>query len=404
MKPLSVLYIHHSGIYGGASKSLLELINAFPDNSINPTLLAPAGSIVNVFRENGIRVEITRGIFYFDHSRYSYYRGIRWLILLRELFYAPFTLYALLRLKKRARDFSIIHINECNVFAALPVKILLKKPVVMHARSLLETEKGRMRKLIIATIMRKFVDAVIAIDYNVFHTIPAIKDKVKVIHNVFYPSKLKAKAVPGWPNQPGIIRVALVSNLLKSKGIFEFIEAAKICQERHLNIKFLIIGGNIRNIGSFKNSILKMAGFDQDIRAEVLKLINQYNLGNMQLFDFVFDIKKVYDNIEVLAFPSHLGSVGRPVIEAAFSKVPSVVAMEESYNDTIINGKTGITIPLFDSQALADALESLTINPEKRIKMGEAAYQLALNNFSAKKNAAKVLMIYRQLLEESSAQ
>ena len=60
-KPISVLYIHHSGYFGGASRSLLEMIEAFPDKEVEPFLLTQTGQVGAIFRERGIDVIKTVG-------------------------------------------------------------------------------------------------------------------------------------------------------------------------------------------------------------------------------------------------------------------------------------------------------------------------------------------------------
>src|SRR3954471_20869402 len=98
---LRVLYIHPIGAFGGASRSLLELVRSFPKGSVEPHIIVPRGSAADVFERNGLAVMRVRGISRFDTTRYGYYRGLRWLILLRELLFWPGTLCALWRAKGR---------------------------------------------------------------------------------------------------------------------------------------------------------------------------------------------------------------------------------------------------------------------------------------------------------------
>ena len=107
-KPISVLYFHHSGYYGGASRSLLEMIEAFPDKEVEPFLLTQTGRVGEIFRERGIDVIETVGISQFDHTRYGHYRSFRWLILLREIFYFPFTVSAIIKARLKWKNIEII--------------------------------------------------------------------------------------------------------------------------------------------------------------------------------------------------------------------------------------------------------------------------------------------------------
>jgi len=110
------------------------------------------------------------------------------------------------------------------------------------------------------------------------------------------------------------------------------------------------------------------------------------------------DIKYVYDRLDVLLFPSHFDAPGRPVFEAGFSSVPSVVAAENPTPDTFIPNETGLAIPARNPQALADAIAFLYDNPEERVRMGRNANELARQNFMPDTNAKKLLTIYKSIL------
>ena len=51
---LQVLYIHHAGQFGGASRSLLELIEGFPAGNVIPRLVTQRGSTAEAFSRRGI--------------------------------------------------------------------------------------------------------------------------------------------------------------------------------------------------------------------------------------------------------------------------------------------------------------------------------------------------------------
>ena len=95
-----------------------------------------------------------------------------------------------------------------------------------------------------------------------------------------------------------------------------------------------------------------------------------------------------------------MNAVGRPVIEASFYKVPSIVAITDPLDDTMIDDETGICIPKKKPQALAGAIEYFYSNQQEIDRMGQAAFQLALENFDSKQNAEKMLKIYQNCLPE----
>jgi len=380
--------------FGGASRSLCELIRNFPEGAVKAYVITQKGDVAGFFAEAGAEVLTTRGITQLDNTRFGHYRGMRWLLLLRELCYVPFTLAALLRARARWKDIEIVHVNE--IVALLPIflaKHLFRAPVVAHVRSVQSANWISLRSRLVARVLHRNADAVICIDETVKASLPR-ELEAEVIHNSFTPQSTALDPTPA-----SRFRVGMVGNLLAFKGTTEFIEAARICRDRGLDIEFIVVGSNPRALTGVKGWILRKAGFARDVEEELKNLIAHHHLdGHVRLGGFIFEVSKVYRNLDVLCFPSHLDAVGRPVYEAAFWKVPSIVAVNRPQPDTIVPGKTGLCIAPRDPAALADAIIYYYEHPEERKRMGEAAYHLATTNFDGRKNALKVFSIYRRLL------
>jgi glycosyltransferase involved in cell wall biosynthesis len=197
------------------------------------------------------------------------------------------------------------------------------------------------------------------------------------------------------------LKVGFVGNFLVMKGIYEFIEAAGICIGKHLNVDFLIVGDNVRNIKGFRAWLLSKLNFWFDVKSDIMRLIENHNLNkSVHLLGFIDDIREFYESIDIICFPSHLNAVGRPVIEAAFSKVPAIVSITHPLGDTIIDGETGICIEPKDARGLAEAIERLYNKPDEIKSMGESAYKLAMKNFVIERNAKRVLKIYERYTQQ----
>ena len=146
-KPILVLYIHHSGYFYGASRSLLEMIEAFPDKEVKPFLLTQTGRVGEIFGERGIDVIETVEIPQFDHTGYGHFSSFRWLTLSREIFYFPFTVSAIIRARLKWKNIEIIHINEvANILSIILVKLFFKCPIYIHVRSVQQNEGCFYRK------------------------------------------------------------------------------------------------------------------------------------------------------------------------------------------------------------------------------------------------------------------
>lgn len=388
---MKVLLLHPAASFGGASKSLCEFAAQAVSPEVELHVICPSGTASAAFAAIGMQVRAVRGLSQLDNTRYGHYRGLRWLVLLRELALLPISLAALLR-ARREGGYDLIHINEITLLPlGLLAKKLLRIPLVVHVRSL-QNREGRVTAWI-ARRLSQDVDAVIAIDETVKRTLPAGVDSA-VVHNGLAVDV--ASPAPG----PHIFRVGIVGLLLKLKGVYEFVEAARILlSERGVKVEFWIVGENARPVRGLKGWLLRKLDFARDVRQDLQDFIEQNGLGSdVLLKGFVADVQSVYRQLDVLCFPSHLDAAGRPVFEAAFFGLPSIVAVRNPPPDTIVHGHTGLCIDEPDPVALADAIERLYRNPDECMRLGRNARRLAEENFDIARNAQAVLALYRRVL------
>jgi glycosyltransferase involved in cell wall biosynthesis len=406
---LTILYIHPVGVFGGASRSLLELLRAFSGSSIEMRVICPKGQVAAILEKENTSVVTASGLSQFDNTYFSHYRGLRWLITIRELAFALPTLIALRTAKHEWGDVDIVHVNELSAIpVALMARFFFKAPLVMHVRSVQRPMADGLRGKLLKYLVRHYVDQLVAIDCTVRESLP--KDlSVEIVRNGF-PSPNPPRAKPARAtnrlfSKDNPLRVGCVGGLLKLKGVYEFVEAAHKCNQSGLSVEFILVGENPRKLRGLKGYFLKRFGFATDALSELNALIGKYNLHDtVKILGFTHDVKSVYDSIDLLCFPSHLNACGRPVFEAAFSGVPSIVAIDNPQEDTILNGHTGICIPAKSPIAIAEAIMFFYSHPGELERMGEAAFQLAKKNFDIDSNAKKMIDIYNRLLRERTSQ
>jgi len=392
---LQVLYVHHAGPFGGASRSLYELIRSFPEEAVKPLVLTRRGQFLSILDTAGIEAMGCSGISQFDNTRYSHYRGARWLVLLREIAYLPATLAGLLGARRRWGQVDLVHINDMTLVPAIwLVKKLFSCPVVVHVRSV-QRPLTDLRGSFLRWFFRRNVDCLIAIDETVKRSLDADFQPV-VVHNGLVVGRELAK---GAVAPDGIFTIGMVGGLSRAKGCLEFVEAARICKERGVKARFVFVGQSMRTSARLRDTVLRFLGLSQEIEDELQQRITAWSLESVVEFrPFTLELDKVYSSLDAIIFPSHFDAPGRPIFEAALFGVPAIAAISEPTSDTIVDGVTGISIPPHDSQKLADAILLLTDNPRKVQEMGENARKLALEHFDIQKNALRVLALYRGLL------
>ena len=68
----------------------------------------------------------------------------------------------------------------------------------------------------------------------------------------------------------------------------------------------------------------------------------------------------------------------------------------------MVDGETGILVEPDDPAALADALDSLAADPERRRRLGDAGRERVREHFSADGMARRTLALYEELCGSST--
>lgn len=394
---MRILYLHSVATFGGSSKSLIELFSCLLKFGVEGVVLAPRGSACNAFLKAGLEVNPVRGLSQFDNTRYGYYRRLRWLILLRELFYLPYSIMAIWRL--RNERFDILHINDVTL---LPLGILAKKlldlPMVVHVRSLQCLPDSNWRTKLINRWLSYYADAIIPIDHSVANTLDKALS-VNIIHNGLRINTLApSQGRMNYSEQP--VRVGFLGVLIPLKGIYELVEAMRILKNRGVIAECIVVGEAPRELRGIQGWLMRKLGFVRNVREELDQLITQYGLRqHVQFLGFVEDVHVLYPTLDILCFPSHLNAAGRPVFEAAFYEIPSVIAVNAPFPDTVLHKQTGLAIPEPLPELIAAAIQRLVEDKELRLALGRRARTWAIENFSIETSTAQMLDVYHRLLE-----
>jgi glycosyltransferase involved in cell wall biosynthesis len=390
---MRVLYVHHAAPFGGASRSLLEMIQSFPAGAVRPLVLTRRGQFQEILEAAGIAVLGCGGVSQFDNTRYSHYRGWRWLVLLRELAYLPSTLRGLLAARRKWGRVDLVHINDLTLLPAIWLaRRLFGCPVIVHVRSVQQPLRG-WRGRLVASVLRSSARRLIAIDETVKASLDPSLDAT-VIHNGLRVAMDNAASPPA---RSAKFTVGMVGGLSRAKGCLEFVEAAALCRAQGADIRFVFVGQSMRRRSALRDFVLRRLGLSQEIEEELKARIEALALPDaVEFWPFTTDLEKVYRQFDVVCFPSHFDAPGRPIFEAAFFGVPSIAAVTNPMSDTIVDGVTGLAVRPREPRQLAEAILSLYADPERRAELGRNAAQLARTHFDADGNAMKVLGVYRE--------
>ncbi|WP_435168060.1 glycosyltransferase family 4 protein [Candidatus Pelagibacter bacterium nBUS_28] len=181
----------------------------------------------------------------------------------------------------------------------------------------------------------------------------------------------------------GITTVCFAARLLRDKGVYEYFSAARILKERGVKAHFLLAGDfDINN----------PSGLNVD---DLNKLKEE---GHVEVIGFQKDISELYAKSHIVCLPSYREGFPKSLIEAAAASRAIVTTNVPGCRDVIIPNKTGLLVPVKNSEKLADALQWLIENSKERIIMGKAGRKLAEKEFSIEKIVLNHINIYQKLL------
>ena len=109
------------------------------------------------------------------------------------------------------------------------------------------------------------------------------------------------------------------------------------------------------------------------------------------------ELVAVYQAADIVAVPSYNESFGLVAVEAQASGTPVVAARVGGLPVAVQEGETGLLVTGHDPSDWADALEELLDDDERRIAMGEAAYERSAR-FSWAASAEQLSEVYRTAL------
>lgn len=183
------------------------------------------------------------------------------------------------------------------------------------------------------------------------------------------------------PNEE-CIKVAMVSRLLKDKGVLEYVEAARILKNKNININFLLVGD-----------------IDRDNPASITneQIAVWRNEGIVEILGYSTEVHTLFASTNMVVLPSYREGSPKVLAEAAACGRAVVTTDVPGCRDTIIANKTGLLVPVKNAKALAEAIELLAKDSSLRKNMGKEGRKLAENEFNVKKIVADHIKIYESL-------
>ena len=186
------------------------------------------------------------------------------------------------------------------------------------------------------------------------------------------------------------VTVALVSRMLRDKGVLDAVAAIGLLRRRGLAVELLLAGPT-----------------DPDNRGSLTpEALVSLTVGpGIEWLGPVADVRVVWRRASIAVLPSTYGEgVPKALLEAAACARPIVASDVPGCREIVRPGDTGLLVAPRDIQGLADAIAALAGDPMRRKVMGRAGRELVEREFDEGIVARETLAVYNAALHERTAQ
>jgi glycosyltransferase involved in cell wall biosynthesis len=183
------------------------------------------------------------------------------------------------------------------------------------------------------------------------------------------------------PEPAGPVRILLIARMIREKGIFEFVEAAR---NLHGQADFILIGapdpGNPNSVtasdlnGWAAGGLITWLGPRRDIAAQLA-------------------------GAHIAVQPSrYREGLPKSALEAMAAGRPLVATDIPGCREAVVHNQTGLLVPPGDAAALAGALKTLIDDPALRARFGAAGRRRAETLFADTVICGQTLAVYNKLI------
>ncbi|GAB64076.1 MAG: glycosyltransferase family 1 protein [Candidatus Jettenia sp.] len=384
----TILYVHPSADMYGSDKALLSLVLGLNKKKFRPVVLLPfEGPLAQKLKLSGIKTYVVPltiiGRLTFNPI---------------GLLKLPFKLFCSMRaINKVLADITVdvVHSNTLAVLSGALWARWKRIPHVWHVHEMIVHPK--LVRHFLPYLLKIFATKVIcnsnATMKLLIESQPVLAVKSIVVWNGLERSeKVDKQSVAELRQQLGLVNndvlVALVGRINRWKGQGLLVEAADLLWKKGLrNIHYLIVGSSPYKQECFvDNLFLQIAASQIQEQTTVM--------------DFRNDIWVVWDTCDIAVVPStEPEPFGLVALEAMAAKKPVIAANCGGLKEIVIDQETGVLFEPRNSYALADAIEDLINNKEKRHRLGNNGFNRLNEKFSLSNYIFSIESIYKLLMK-----
>jgi glycosyltransferase involved in cell wall biosynthesis len=383
--PIRVLFVNHTAKSGGGELALRLLIRHLDKSSIEHRLvLFEDGPIAELLRQD-TEVHILPLSEDIRDARKDALGSNGWSSL-RKLQTLSTFIVQLSRMIGRL-DVDVVHTNslKADILGGIAGR-LARKRVLWHLRDRIADDYLPSKTVrLFRRLARWIPHAIVA---NSTATLESLrlsnrdgKKFATVVHDGFDFGQLPATEVA----PSGALVVGMVGRISPWKGQDVFLQAIHQIHKQFPEVRFQIIGSALFGEENYENKIRSLS--------------SELGLAKcVEFCGFVRDVQRQIAKLDVLVHASTIPEpFGQVIIEGMAAGKPVIATSGGGAMEIVVDGVSGLLVPMNDSYALAAAIRDLLGDAALRSRLGAGGHQRVQDSFRIEETAAKMSQIYSDL-------
>ncbi|MFQ5792258.1 MAG: glycosyltransferase [Acidobacteriota bacterium] len=289
----------------------------------------------------------------------------------------------------------LVHTNVSVVADGALAALAKRVPHIWHVRETLSkfpTIKPFLPLAMVYALIGKLSERVVVVTEAVKRDVGQGVDgtKLVVLHNGIDVEDFVAQSrdtpfIPSPTVEPGGLRVGALGSFIPEKGFDTLVEAAALVRKTMPHVQFHVAGpvGDVAYVQRLQHRV--------DERA----------LGSaFFLHGFCEDVVSFIRSMDVMAVPSRIEAMSRVTLESMALSKPIVATHSGEAEDVIVDGESGLLVPVENPQAMAEAIGRLLREPAWAASLGVRALERVKACYPMERHVGRFESICLEALEQ----
>ncbi len=167
------------------------------------------------------------------------------------------------------------------------------------------------------------------------------------------------------PLPEGPTAFLMIGRFLVSKGLAEYLEAARQVKAKYPHAQFRLVGWSEENPASLSRAVLDRYVED----------------GTVEMLGRLEDVRPALACCHVYVLPSYREGTPRSSLEALATGRALITTDAPGCRETVVDGENGFLVPVRSVPGLVDAMERFISSPGLAVTMGRRSRELAAQRF-----------------------